>query len=196
MTRAKTRVVEHHAAALTGSGAVLLPGGAPLHDVRRERFAQFLAIGKSQHKAYGDAGFAPNTRSAAKLANAPVILARVDFLRRKALAETELTIGRILDELEKIAFSNMLDYVRIENGQPVLDWSALTREQAAAIGEITTSETTSPRDGSITRSTKFKLLDKKGTLIDLGKYLGMFKEVKDINVKGIIFHMNADDMAL
>lgn len=164
---------------------------------RWELVAQGLAAGKTQSAAYTGAGFKKSSKSATKLANHPEILARVEELMQLAVSNTTLSIERVLRELEKIGFSNMLDYIKIDDdGQPCLNFTDLDREKAAAIGEITTDVITNPRDGSVTRRTRFKLLDKKTALVDIGRHLGMFKETKDINLKGIVFHVSPDDMRL
>jgi phage terminase small subunit len=169
-----------------------------LANQRHELMAQGLAMGKKQMRAYKDAGFKPNSKSANHLANQDYIKDRVRELTEVAVANTTLTIERVLRELEKLGFANMLDYIKIdsETGEPELDFKTLTRDQAAAIIEITTDHITSPRDGSVTKRTKFKLCDKKGALVDLGRHLGMFVDRKQIQMGGIVFHVNADDMAL
>jgi phage terminase small subunit len=170
-----------------------------LDNPRQERFAQMLAKGMKQGAAYREAGYKYSAKSATKLAASPSVKARVQEILQAALADTTLTIQRVTAELEKIAFANMLDYVKIDDeGQPTLDFTELERDKAAAIGEITTDVITNPRDGNVTRRTKFRLLDKKGSLVDLGRHLGMFKadNTKDLNVKGVIFHVTPDDMAL
>lgn len=169
-----------------------------LANQRHELMAQGLAAGKTQSKAYRDAGFPATTiRRAKSLAASEKIKLRVRELTDIAIANTTLTIEKVLRELEKLGFANMMDYIKIDDdGHPELDLSALTREQAAAIGEITTDLITSPRDGSVTRRTKFKLLDKKGALVDLGRHLGMFIDRKQIQVGGVMFHVTPEDMAL
>lgn len=193
MTRARTVVQE-----VIGPPAAAGPSlPRVLGNERWEKFSNLLAQGETQYKAYAKAGFGPNSRSAAKLANNPVIMERVRQLQELAIVETTLTIKRVLDELEKIGFANMLDYIKIgEDGQPELNFTGLTREKAAAIGEITTEELTNPRTGEVTRRTKFKLLDKKGALVDIGKYLGMWVDRRDIRVGGVMLHMTPSDMAL
>lgn len=168
-----------------------------LDNIRWELMAQELAKGKKQGAAYKAAGFKFNSRSAAKLANNEVIVGRVQELMQVAIAHTGVTVERIVEELAKLGFSNMLDFIKIdEDGQPCLEFTDLDREKAAAIHEITTDVITNPRDGSVTRRTKFKLYDKKTALVDLGRHLGMFKETKDVNLRGVVFHINAADAAL
>ncbi len=92
----------------------------------------------------------------------------------------------MIRELAKIGFANMLDYITIgKDGDPYVDLSKLTREQAAAIGEVTVEDFTDGRgeDARDVRRVKFKLADKRGALVDLGRYFGLFtdKTVVDVN---------------
>ena len=85
----------------------------------------------------------------------------------------------ILHELAKIGFSNMLDYVSITNGGDLItDFSALTKDQAAAISEVTIETYTEGRgeDAEEVKRVKFKLSDKRAALVDMGRHLGMFKD--------------------
>jgi phage terminase small subunit len=91
----------------------------------------------------------------------------------------ELAATRILEELAKLAFANMADYMRVgADGDPVLDFSKLTRDQAAALVEVTVEDYLDGRgeDARKVRRVRFKLADKRGALVDLGKHLGIFKE--------------------
>jgi phage terminase small subunit len=76
-------------------------------NVKRERFAQELAKGKTQVEAYKIAGYSPNDSNAAKLANKPEIQERITEINGKALAraelEAELTVASMLKRAGKIA---------------------------------------------------------------------------------------------
>lgn len=90
-----------------------------------------------------------------------------------------VTVERVKGELARIAFANMLDYMRIDDdGQPHFDASKLTPAQAAAIQEITVEEFMDGKgeDARPVRRTRFKLHPKRDALVDLGKHLGMFGE--------------------
>src|SRR5262249_28053524 len=74
---------------------------------------------------------------------------------------------------------NMDDYMTVgSDGDPFVDLSKLTREQAAAISEVTVEDFKDGRgeEARDVRRVKFKLLDKRAALVDIGKHLGMFKE--------------------
>jgi phage terminase small subunit len=98
----------------------------------------------------------------------------------RAVARLAINKEHVLSELAKLAFSNMADYIEIAaDGQPTLDFSALTRDQAAAIHELVVETRTEERDDGppiIITKVKFKLADKRGPLTDLGKHLGLFKD--------------------
>jgi phage terminase small subunit len=98
--------------------------------------------------------------------------------RRVALSEkVEITQERVLEELAKVGFANMQDYMRASpDGDPYLDFSALTRDQAAALAEVTVEDFKDGRgeDARDVRRIKFKLADKLSALEKIGKHLGMF----------------------
>lgn len=87
----------------------------------------------------------------------------------------------VLRELGRIGFSNMLDYMRVdENGVPRLDFSNITRDQAAAISELNIEDDIiRDKEGNeigLRRKTKFKLYNKQPALNDLAKHFNLFKE--------------------
>lgn len=151
---------------------------------KQERFAQVYAVTGNASEAYRTAyNVKPDTkdvsiyRAAHQMTSHAKIAARIEQLRHAALARHEVTIDRIIRELALIAFSNMLDYVTVQpDGLAYVDLARLTRDQAAAIGEMSVEEFTEGRgdDARQARRVKFKLSDKQGALEKLGRHLGMF----------------------
>lgn len=92
----------------------------------------------------------------------------------KVVEKTGITLEKVVNELVRLGFSNMLNYAEVDGGDLRLDFTRLTEDEAAAIKEITV-ETTRIGEGEdapeITR-TKFKLHDKQGPLLSLFKHLG------------------------
>jgi phage terminase small subunit len=81
----------------------------------------------------------------------------------------------VAEELSKIGFANMKDYMRVgPHGDPVLDFSAITRDQAAALIEVTVDDYVDGRgeDARDVRKVKFKLADKRAALMDIAKLFG------------------------
>lgn len=109
----------------------------------------------------------------------PEIQTSIDEALEERLKALGVTSHRVLEELARLGFSNMLDYVRIgEHGDAYVDLSEMTREQAAAVQEITVEDFMDGRgeDAREVRRVKFKLADKKSSLELLGKHLKLFTE--------------------
>jgi phage terminase small subunit len=157
---------------------------APLKNPRHERFCQAIAtIGKSHRMAYIDAGYKSTLdsadASAARLLADAKVAARVSELQVEAAKETIATAARVLEEMAKLAFANMADFFMVgTDGAPRLDWGSLTRDQKAALQEVTCDIFTDGRgdDAREVRRVKFRLADKRAVLVDLGRHLGLFKE--------------------
>jgi len=131
-----------------------------------------------------------------ELLNSGKVAVRLQILKDAAAKRNDITVDRVLKELALIGFSNMMDYISVQNGGAFVDLSKLTREQAAAIGEVT-SEVYMEGDGDEAKAvkrTKFKLVDKRAALVDMGKHLGMFVERKEIGAPGEFSKLTDDEL--
>jgi len=136
-----------------------------------------LVRGRSADEAYRYAGYKPSRANASTLRANQNIQDRVSELLRAAADRVEITAAKVLDELWRLGSANMLDYIRTtEEGDAYVDLSALDRDKAAAIVEMTVEEYKDGRgkDARDVRRVKFKLADKRAALVDCGKALGMF----------------------
>jgi phage terminase small subunit len=157
---------------------------APLENARHEIFARSIVEGMSGRDAYRAAGYSTASdestdAAASRLLGDVKVAARVEELKAAAARASTVSVARVLNELAKLAFANMADYMRSgPDGDPYLDFSKLTRDQAAALVEVTVDDFKDSRgeDARNVRRIKFKLADKRAALVDLGKHLGMFKE--------------------
>src|SRR5271154_1786337 len=77
----------------------------------------------------------------------------------------------------------MMDYMKIDpaTGDPRLDWSGLTREQASALTEVTVDDYIDGRGENArdVRKVKFKLGDKRAALMDIAKLFGWIVEKRE-----------------
>ena len=81
----------------------------------------------------------------------------------------------VLAELKNLGFSNIIDYLVIDqDGQPMVNLSDLTRDQTAAIGEVTVRKFKGEDGKGSIEQVKFKLADKRAALVDIGRHFGMF----------------------
>ena len=150
-----------------------------LKKAKHERFAQELAKGKSADQAYKSAGFKPHRGNAARLSANESVRSRVEEIQGKAAAAVGVTIEQVVAELAKIGFSNIADFVDVSGATPTIHLADVPADKLAALSEITT-ETVFERAGkgapTEVRRVKIKLWDKRAALVDLGRYLGMFKD--------------------
>lgn len=150
-----------------------------LDNEQHERFCQLKVTGSTDIDAYVAAGYKHNYGNASALAREAHVKARITELLQAAAKDAEVSVADVLRELAKLGFANMADYMRTTpGGDPALDFSALTRDQAAALVEVTVEDFVDGRgdDARDVRRVKFKLADKRAALVDIGKHLGMFVE--------------------
>ncbi len=164
---------------------------AILRNNRHEAFARAIVEGSSGRAAYGAAGYrakgAVADANASRLLTNAKVSARIAELKAAAAQASTIEAARVLTELAKLAFANMADYMRVgPDGDPVLDFSKLTRDQAAALVEVTVEDYLDGRgeDARQVRRVKFKLASKLLALELLGKHLGLFKDRIEHSGKG------------
>jgi len=148
---------------------------------RMLRFVNEYIISQNATAAAIKAGYSPNGASVQGtrlLANAK-IRELIQQARDRVANKLEVTTERIVAELAKIGFANMQDFMSVgTDGYPVLDWSKLTRDQAAALSSVQVDDFVEGRgeDARAGKRVRFKLHDKRAALVDLGKNLGMFQQ--------------------
>lgn len=102
-------------------------------------------------------------------------------LRRSAIRRRGYRIQeRVLDELTKIAFFNFGTIIAFEDNCPVYDFSTVTMDELAAIGEVTIEKRKIKGSDDEIESVKLKPYSKMDALIAVARVQGMFKD--SINV--------------
>ena len=147
---------------------------------KQQRFVEEYLIDLNATQAAIRAGYSESTARAIASENLtkPDICEAIASLRAAIAAKYHATPERIIAELSRLSFSNMRDYMEVgDDGQPRLNWAKLNRDQAAALIEVTVEEFTEGKgeDARPVRRVKFKLADKRGALVDLGKFIGLDK---------------------
>lgn len=156
---------------------------------RRQRFVDEYMIDLCQSKAAARAGYSDKTAraQASLIMRDPIVQAAVRKRMQERVLATHINADRVVLELAKLAFANMADYMTAgADGDPALDFSKLTRDQAAALVEVTVDDYFDGRgeDARQVRRVKFKLADKRAALVDLGRHIGMFKERVELTGSG------------
>ena len=133
------------------------------------------------------------TNEAGKLFKKPHVREYHEYLKAQATEHAVRTVDDIIAELEKVAFSNIGDYLSFgEKGVELKDSNKLTRNQLAAVSEVTEVST------KYGKRKAFRLYDKPECLHLLGKRHGLFpnrqehtgKDGKPIEHEITIIHFN------
>jgi phage terminase small subunit len=116
--------------------------------------------------------------------------------------KADVKAGRVLEELKRIGFSDLRDYVTWGPGGITLRASSeLTPEQAAAVAEVAEHETVIPTKGGepiIRRTVRIKLHPKPAALQDLARITGLLKDglkVLQINDHRQTLVLNVGDLS-
>jgi len=168
---------------------------------KQERFVAEYLIDLNATQAAIRAGYSEKTAKQQGTENLakPAIADAIQKALARRSARTEITQDAVLQELAKIGFANMADYMRPgANGDPILDFSQLTRDQAAALTEVTVETYTEGRgdEAEDVKRVKFKLADKRAALVDIGKHLGMFTNKVEHSGSLVNIHISGDDRDL
>lgn len=177
-----------------------------LKNPKHEQFVRLIVNGTPAVNAYEQVGYTAKTANAlaacaSRLLNDAKIQSRLaslqDQVTERAIEKAAITKAEVLAELSKLARSNMLDYVKVQDdGYAYVDLSAITREQAAAIQEITVEEYKEGRgeDARDVKKVRFKLADKRAALVDIGKHFGMFIDRQEVGKPGDFANMTDEEL--
>ena len=149
---------------------------------KQQRFVEEFLVDGNATQAAIRAGYSERTARSIAQENLtrPDIATAIATGQRARSTHLGTTADDIARELVKLGFANMADYLTVgEDGQPTLDWSQLTRDQAAALQEVTVDEYVDGA-GDDAREVRFKLGDKRSSLVDLAKLLGFWKERHEV----------------
>lgn len=144
---------------------------------RRRRFVEEYLVDLNAAAAAVRAGYSSRNKGPSSVMRDPEVAAAIRAGMEARAHRTRVNADAVVTELARIGFANMLDYMSVgADGDLIVDLSALDRERAAAIAEVTVEDFKDGRakDARDIRRVKFKLLDKRAALVDIGKHLGMF----------------------
>jgi phage terminase small subunit len=146
---------------------------------KQKRFCQEYIIDLNATQAAIRAGYSEKTAGIQSfhLLKKPNIQSVIQKALENRSIRTQITQDRVLEELARIGFSCVDDYVEWGGSKYKLKESQeLTDDQKAAISEVSVHKS---KDGG---SIKFKLYDKVSALEKIGRHLGMFNDKIDVNM--------------
>ena len=190
-----TKVVKNTQASPAARAAVAKSGEteemAILSNARHEMFAQNLAKGMSADAAHTAAGYKPHRGNAARMSANENIVERVVELTAPALAETEATVERVLQEMTRLAFYDMTLILDSKDGRTTMrDPTTLPEDLRRAIVAI------KPVQVGEERLYECRFADKQKALDSLARHLQMFKDTVIVeNVFRVVQEMDDDELA-
>lgn len=166
---------------------------------RQRRFVEEYLVCLNATKAAITAGY--STRNASRIG--PELLGKtwvaeaISAAMKGRSERTELTQDMVVDELRRLAFANMLDYITIhQDGSVVVDLSKVNRDRGAAIQDVTVDECVEGRgkEARAVKRTRFKLSDKARSLELLGRHLAMFTDNLKLNGELALRELSDEDL--
>lgn len=115
----------------------------------------------------------------------PAVRELIAHLRHELSFRSMAPASRVIEELERIAFSNLLDYGRVDDqGQFHVDLSRLTHRTASALQEVEVKERIIGDTAVLERKTKIKL-SKDAALDRLARVHGLYQDdlLRDLTVE-------------
>jgi len=168
--------------------------------LKQELFCQYLVGGMKQREAYKKAFAPPRMKDkgisehASVMANSPKIVARINELKNELKAENATTVNKVLEQLTKIAFSDITNFtsfgkneITTKDGR-VLNVNYVDFKESKDVDGTIIQEVKQGKDGS-----SLKLSDRLKALELIGKHLGMFTE--NVNLSGLIAVNIVDDIS-
>lgn len=150
--------------------------------------AEYFLQGYSKQQAMIKAGYSPTTaKFPPQVFELPQMRQHIDKRREEMKLSTVRLEERVKEEFAKIAFFNLGDVIAItDDGELVYDFSEVTMDQMAAIGEVTveTYAEGKGKDAQEVKRIKVKPHDKKAALDSLARICGMFNDNTNVSFSG------------
>lgn len=142
-------------------------------------FCHEYIIDRNGRQAAIRAGYSERSAevTASRLLTNAKVKALIAELEAELRERAKLNAEDVIEELRALAFWSINDFV--SEGNVIKDVSQLTREVNKPVIGIKTKTEQNYAAGTSTTTVELKLADKRASLVDLGRHLGIFKEDND-----------------
>lgn len=146
---------------------------------KEQRFCEEYLVDLNATQAAIRAGYSEKTARSIGSENLskPDIQEKISLLRQELSDKTGITAQRVLNELAKIAFSDLRKAFKADNA--LLDVRQFDDDIAGAVASVEVDALYEKIDGEkelVGQTQKIKLYDKVAALEKLGKHLGIFEK--------------------
>lgn len=140
---------------------------------KQRLFCEEYLIDLNATKSALRAGYSPRTAQEIGSENLskPLIQSYIQELKSRRSEKTEITAQKVLNELAKIGFSNIQDYIK--EGFTIDEISKLEKDKASAIESVKIKQIYGDFPST---EVSFKLHDKLSALEKIAKHIGFFSE--------------------
>ena len=157
---------------------------------KQERFIEYYQLTLNATKAAIMAGYSKKTAYAIGAENLrkPEIMALLEKSREAWEEATGIRKEDVLNELAAIGFANIGTFLRVGDDDVDINLSEATEDELKSLNTVEiTTVIHQAQDNSTTETVKKKirLHDKRQALENIGKHLGMFKDVVEVDIKAI-----------
>ena len=156
--------------------------GLPRFTEQQRKFAASPIVTTNPKQAARDAGYSESYVKAHAGALRQQLAPLIMQLQDTAKKVSAISVAKVQTELAAMGFANVIDYFDIDESGAMMPkkLNELTREQAAAIQEVKLIDYETVVDGETVTEFRIgwiKLADKRASLVELGKTLGMFNKI-------------------
>lgn len=148
---------------------------------KQERFCQDYVIDLNATQAAIRAGYSEKTAYSIgqRLLKNVEVQRRIGELQKELQERNRLKADDVINELRALAFWSINDFV--DTGNAIKDISGLDRATNRPVVGIKTKRESKTFEGvtTVEQTTEIKFADKRASLVDLGRHLGIFKEDND-----------------
>jgi phage terminase small subunit len=152
-------------------------GSTPLRSVLQEAFINNLLQGMNQADAYKAAGYrskTPKSQANQLMTVSDRVMARLSYKRSQLAKRSDVTAERVVNELAKIGFADLKDF--LDTGNEVKDLTELDSRLTAAVESVQTDiRHDSGNSDGYTEKVKIKLHNKIAALDKLAQHLGLYE---------------------
>src|SRR5476651_2007896 len=139
---------------------------------QQQRFCDEYLVHFNAFRAAVNAGYSPNTARKAELLHSPKVQCYLKDAMRKTQSRLQITHDMILNELAKIAFSNMGNYY--DEYAVLKPMNQLTNDEKAAISQYQILDALDDQCQRIGELSKIKLHNKMAALDKIARHLGFY----------------------
>ncbi len=178
-TQSKNNDIHSNGKTNGNNGENGVPNGNGLTN-KQKAFVQEYLVDLNGTQAALRAGYNKNSAPVVGCENLkkPNIQQAIQEEMEKRQERTRVTQDKVVQELAKLAFSNMRSFAKwSKDGVVLVDSDQLTDDETACVAEITQTET------QYGKTIKVKPYNKKDALELLGRHLGMFSDtIKNVHI--------------